>query len=162
MATSDADRSVRVSTIVLLDHMRDLDLLEPADIDKISAMIFDPETRIRKVVAGFFLSNVAELYEETLENIGGSVDKVEKVLGDDKDSADGVPYTWLKYHALVKVIAKYDEQVAEIEKEDGQEQEKAPYKGFQFGEIQSRIGMAASSLFGEMEELQVSLSFGSS
>jgi cohesin complex subunit SA-1/2 len=155
MATSDADRGVRVATIVLLDNIRQLDLLESEDIDKISVMIFDPENRIRKAVVSIFLSNVNVLYEEILEGIGGNVERVEKELGDDKESADGIPYTWLKYNALVKVLTKYDHQVEEAENEDSQDQEKVPYKGFEFGQVESRIALAASALTSEMEELNV-------
>lgn len=154
MATCDADRSVRVATIGLLDNIRQRELLESEDMDKISAMIFDPENRIRKAVAKTFLANVNGLYEETLEGIGGNVETVEEELGDDKEGADGVPYTWLKYNALVKVLTKYDQLVEEKEKDEG-EAEKIPYKVFEFGEVESRIPMAASAIISEMEELHV-------
>jgi cohesin complex subunit SA-1/2 len=153
MATSDADRSVRVATIVLLDNIRQRDLLEPEDVDKISLMIFDPESRIRKAVVSIFLSNVDAQYEETLEGIGSNVEAVEKELGDDLESADGIPHTWLKFNALVKVLAKYDQQVAEETEED--ETDKVPYKGFELGEVESRIVMASSAIISEMDELHV-------
>jgi cohesin complex subunit SA-1/2 len=160
MATVDADRSVRVATIVLLDTIRQRDLMEPEAIDKISLMIFDPESRIRKAVVTLFLSNVEAVYEEILEGIGGSVERVETELGNDKESADGIPYTWLKYNALVKVIAKYDKQVDELEKAEKVDQgNKIPFKGFEFGEVESRIAMASSAIVGEMEELHVPLPF---
>jgi cohesin complex subunit SA-1/2 len=156
MATSDADRGVRVATIVLLDNLRQRELLEGEDIDNISLMIFDPESRIRRAVAGIFGSNVEVVYEETLEGIGGNVEKVEETLGNDKESADGVPYTWLKFNALVKELTKFDGLVEEVEKkgQDG-ESDKFPFKGFEFGEVESRIAMAASAIIPEMEELQV-------
>lgn len=157
MATSDADRSVRAATIVLLDNIRQRDLLEAEDMDKICAMIFDPESRIRKTVVKIFLSNVDVVYEETLEKIGGNADTVEGELGNDKETADGIPHTWLKYNALVKVLTKYDQLVEETEKEDNElETEKVPYKGLELGEIESRIPMAAGAIVGEMEELHVS------
>lgn len=157
MATSDADRSVRAATIVLLDNIRQRDLLEAEDMDKICAMIFDPESRIRKTVVKMFLSNVDVVYEETLERIGGNVETVETELGNDKETADGIPYTWLKYNALVKVLTKYDQLVEETEKENSEvEAQNVPYKGFELGEIESRIPMAAAAIVGEMEELHVS------
>jgi len=156
MATSDADRSVRVATIVLLDNIRYLDLLEPEDVDKISLMIFDPESRIRKAVVNIFLSNVDAMYEETLEGIGKNVETVEKELGNDKENADGIPHTWLKYNALVKVLTKYDRMVEEAEKESQEsESDKLPYTGFEFGHVEGRIAMAASAIISEMEELHV-------
>jgi len=161
MATSDADRGVRVATIVLLENLRQQDLLEGEDTDKISLMIFDPESRIRRAVAGIFASNVEAVYEETLEGIGGNVETVENALGDDKDVVDGVPYTWLKYNALVKVLTKFDGLVEEAQKEGKDaEPEKFPFKGFEFGEVESRIAMAASALIPEMQELQVFSSKG--
>jgi hypothetical protein len=134
--------------------------LEPEDIEKISLMIFDPESRIRKAVVSIFLSNVEATYEETLEGIGGNVEAVETELGDNKDTADGIPYTWLKYNALAKVLANYDLLVEEAEKEDTQGNDKIPYRGFEFGQVESRIGMAASAIIGEMDELQVCFSLG--
>ena len=157
MATSDADRSVRAATIVLLDNIRQRDLLEPDDVDKISLMIFDPEGRIRKAVVGIFLSNVEAMYEETLEGIGGNVETVENELGDNKDTADGISHTWLKYNALAKILANYDGLVEEAEQEDkNDDEDKVPYKGFNFGEVESRISLAASAIITEMEELHVS------
>ena len=156
MATVDADRSVRVATIVLLDTIRQRDLMEPEAIDKISLMIFDPESRIRKAVVNLFLSNVEAVYEETLESIGGNVETVETELGNDKQTADGIPYTWLKYNALVKVLGKFDRQVETLEQEDKPEEgNKFPIKGFEFGDIESRISLASSAIVGEMEELHV-------
>jgi len=156
MATSDADRSVRVATITLLDQIRSHDLLELEDIDKISLMIFDPESRIRKAVAGIFVSNVEGVYEEIVEGIGGDVGQVEKELGDDKENEDGIPYTWLKYNSLVKVLIKYDQLVEELLSERGEgEVDKFPVKGIEFGETESRIPMASSTIVGEMDELKV-------
>ena len=43
----------------------------------------------------------------------------------------------------------------ETEKEETTEAEEIPYKGFEFGEIESRIPMAASAIISEMEELHV-------
>jgi cohesin complex subunit SA-1/2 len=155
MATSDADRGVRVATIVLLDNIRQRDLLEPEDIDKISLMIFDPESRIRKAVVNTFLSNVEAVYEETLEGIGRNVETVERELGDDKESADAIPHTWLKYNALVKVLAKYDKLVEETENENEGQTDKVLYKGLELGDLESRIALAATAIIGEMECLQV-------
>jgi len=156
MATVDADRSVRVATIALLDTIRQRDLMEPDAVDKVSLMIFDPESRIRKAVVNLFLSNVEATYEETLESIGGNVETVEAELGNDKETADGIPYTWLKYNSLVKVLAKYDRQVEELEQaEKPEEGNKLPLKGFEFGDVESRIAMASTAIVGEMEELHV-------
>ena len=156
MATSDADRGVRVATIALLDNIRQRDLLEPEDIEKIGAMIFDPESRIRKAVVKTFLSNVDAVYEKNLEGIGGNVEIVEEELGDDKEAVDSIPYSWFKYNALVKVLTKSDQLVEETEKgENDNDVEKAACKGFELGEIESRIPMAASAIISEMEELHV-------
>jgi len=155
MATSDADKSVRVATIILLDNIRNQDLLEPEDVDKLSLMIFDPELRIRRAVVNIFLSNVEATFEETCEGIGGNVDAVEKELGDEKESADGIPLTWLRYNALAKVLAKYDRLVEEEQDSEDGDSGKLPYRGFDFGEIESRISMAASAIITEMNELKV-------
>ena len=156
MAAADADRSVRVATITLLETIRQRDLLDPDDIDKISLMIFDPEARIRKAAASSFLADVDALYEETCEEIGGSVEAVEEELGDDRESGDGVPFTWLKFNALVKTLAKYDTLVDEAEKENSEDESgRAPFKAFELGQVESRIPMAASSIIAEMDELQV-------
>lgn len=160
MATSDADRSVRVATIVLLENIHHLDLLEPEDVDKIGLMIFDPEGRIRKAVVSIFLSNVEAMYEETLEGIGRNVKAVENELGNDKESMDGVPHTWLKYNALVRVLTKYDSMVEDAEKESQEsDANKLRHTGFEFGHLEGRIAMAASAIIAEMEELHVCFPF---
>jgi hypothetical protein len=164
MATSDADRSVRVATIGLLDNVRQRDLLEPEDIDKISLMIFDPESRIRRAVVRTFLSNVEEMYEETCERVGGSIEEVESELGNDKDTTDGVPFTWLKYNALVKALGRFDQMVDELQQGDKADNAKLPYKGFELGDMENRISQAASAILTEMDELNVapSLMFANS
>jgi cohesin complex subunit SA-1/2 len=156
MATGDADRGVRVATISLVDNIRKRDLLEPEDIDTISVMIFDVESRIRRAVAPIFLSNVEVVYEETLEGIGGNVEKVEDELGDERDTQDGIPYSWLKYNALVKVLTKFDRVVDEKEQEENPKEEEISYKILELGQVESRISQAASAIVAEMRELNVS------
>jgi cohesin complex subunit SA-1/2 len=156
MATSDVDRFVRVATILLLDNISYRDLLEENDVEKIGVLIFDAESRVRKASVNIFLTDVDDLYKDTLERIGGSVETVEETLGNDKESEDGIPYSWLKYNALVKVLTKYDELVEEAEKENKDvEKDKVPYKGFELGEFEGRIAMAAPVIVGEMKELHV-------
>ena len=154
MATSDADRSVRVATIVLLDHIRERELLENEDLDKICCMIFDAEGRVRRAVVSCVVSVVEGAYEELCEGIGRNVDAVEKELGDEKDRTDGVPSTWLRFKALCQVLLKYDKMVEEAQADDQPAEDKFPFKGLEFGDVESRISMAATALVSEMEELQ--------
>lgn len=108
MATRDAEPTIRASAVELLDLIREVGLLEPDDIDVIGKLIFDSEPRVRKAVAGFFAENISDLYESTIEELGGeeSLDEVIGEVGD--DDYDNPRQAWLKLKCLAEVLQSYD------------------------------------------------------
>ncbi|MCJ1477261.1 hypothetical protein MMC13_005932 [Lambiella insularis] len=108
MATQDAEPAIRASVVELLDMIREIGLLEPDDIDTIGKLIFDSEPRVRKAVAGFFAENIADLFESTVEELGGE-EALEEALGDSaEDDYDNPRRSWLKLKCLAEVLQSYD------------------------------------------------------
>lgn len=108
MATRDAEPTIRASVVELLDLIRDVGLLEPDDIDVIGKLIFDSEPRVRKAVAGFFAENISDLYESTIEELGGE-ESLDEVIGEIvDDDYDNPREAWLKLKCLAEVLQSYD------------------------------------------------------
>lgn len=108
MATRDAEPTIRASAVELLDLIREVGLLEPDDIDVIGKLIFDSEPRVRKAVAGFFAENISDLYESTIEELGGeeNLDEATGEVAD--DDYDNPRQAWLKLKCLAEVLQSYD------------------------------------------------------
>lgn len=109
MATRDHDPGVRADTVGLLELLRDAGFLEPDDVDSIGQLIFDAEAKVRKAVVKFFISNVDDLYESKIEELGGQ-EGLEEVLdalggGDDFDSPR---MEWLRFKCLAELLQTYD------------------------------------------------------
>ncbi|MCJ1247723.1 hypothetical protein MMC30_004938 [Trapelia coarctata] len=108
MATRDAEPTIRASAVELLDLIREVGLLEPDDIDVIGKLIFDSEPRVRKAVAGFFAENISDLYESTIEELGGE-ENLDEVIGEAADDDyDNPRQAWLKLKCLAEVLQSYD------------------------------------------------------
>ncbi|MCJ1394848.1 hypothetical protein MMC18_008887 [Xylographa bjoerkii] len=108
MATQDAEPTIRASVVELLDMMREVGLLEPDDVDTIGKLIFDSEPRVRKAVAGFFAENISDLFESTVEELGGD-EVLDEALGESpEDDYDNPRKSWLKLKCLAEVLQSYD------------------------------------------------------
>ncbi|KAI5840311.1 STAG domain-containing protein [Morchella snyderi] len=175
MATRDADAGVRAATVELLDVVREVGYLEPADIDTVGRLLFDAEPKVRRAVVGFFVENIGDLYEEKLEELGGE-DAVLEALGSsggggggggggaggggsggedaDGEGAGGGPaLAWIKLKCLVEVLANYDlEDGAADEDADAAAQgiEKSALK---IGDAESRFSLAGSVLWEAFDEV---------
>ena len=110
MAMQDADLTIRVSAIELLEMIRETELLEPDDIDNVGGLIFDSEPRIRKAVAGFFSENINDLYETTLDDFGGQEGLIETLGEEVEDEYDTPRATWLKLKCMAEILHTYDSQ----------------------------------------------------
>ncbi|KAK4935103.1 cohesin complex subunit [Elasticomyces elasticus] len=108
MGARDADVSVRVEAIELLDRLRDAELLEPDDIDTIGRLIFDSEPRIRKAVAKFFVSNIEDLYKATIEDFDEAQYQEALPTEDDTDDYLVPSRSWIKFKCLGSILAGYD------------------------------------------------------
>ncbi|KAL8698253.1 MAG: hypothetical protein Q9201_006672 [Fulgogasparrea decipioides] len=107
MAIQDAEPSVRVAAIELLDLVRETGLLEPDDIDNIGRLIFDSVPKVRKAVAGFFAENITDLYESLVEELGGDEGMAEAVGEEDPEDIDVPQKTWLIFKCLAEVLQLY-------------------------------------------------------
>ncbi|EXJ94245.1 hypothetical protein A1O1_02638 [Capronia coronata CBS 617.96] len=108
MGTRDADISVRVETIELLDRLRDAELLEPDDIDTIGRLIFDSEPRVRKAVAKFFVSNIEDLYRASIEDFEEAQYQAALPGADEVEDLTVPTQSWIKFKCLGSILAGYD------------------------------------------------------
>ncbi|KAL4934841.1 hypothetical protein BDV06DRAFT_208186 [Aspergillus oleicola] len=107
IATHDSDVGMRTMAIELLDLIRDAGLIEPTDVDTIGRLIFDSEPRVRKAAGPFFVANVQDVFDSTIEEVA---DEVNEVFGDDEDEDDfeSPKRSWVKFKCLADIIQAYD------------------------------------------------------
>jgi cohesin complex subunit SA-1/2 len=157
MGTSDVDTSVRAATIELLDIMREVGFLGSEEVETIGRLLFDPEQKVRRAVAPFFVENINDLYKTQLEELGGQ-EAVEEVLGggEDNEEYEGPTLAWIKLKCLVKVLASYDQ--ADANKDDGASPsllaETTSGLVMKVDEIASRLWFAGAVLWDELEEVR--------
>ena len=152
LATSDAESNVRAAGVELLDLLRENGLLEPDDIDAVGRLVFDSDTRVRKVVAGFLAESINEIYTSKLDDLGG-LEALDEALPEVSEGSYEVPrLEWLKLKCLAETLQAYDSEEilpSQIERSgrDG---------GFQLqaGGTDSRFSMAADALYDHIEEIQ--------
>jgi cohesin complex subunit SA-1/2 len=140
----DTDQGVRAEAIELLDRLRNAELLEPNDIDTIGQLIFDPEPRVRKSVARFFVSNVEDLFKASIEDM--DEEQLTSVLPEARDEDDYMMPTqaWIKYKCLAQSLTSQDA-----------EKHNEMRTGLQSLEhTDSRYVLATQAIFPHMEELR--------
>ncbi|EKJ75721.1 hypothetical protein FPSE_04103 [Fusarium pseudograminearum CS3096] len=112
MACKDADVSVRVAAIAVIDVLRDKDMLEGEEVDAIGKLIFDNELRIRKAVVGFFVACTKDAINEKVKSLGDS-DIMEEIPKGKKVSLDVPRAEWVDLKCLAETLAIYDSQIEE-------------------------------------------------
>ena len=153
MAAQDAEPGIRASAIELLDLVRGVGLLEPDDIDTIGKLVFDTEPRVRKAVAGFFAENITDVFESTLEELGGE-DGLDEALGEDDDDGDydNPRKAWLKLKCLAEVLNSYD---SEVELENSAKREATYSSTLSVIGTDSRYSMAAQVICHGIPEVKI-------
>ncbi|KAK5118882.1 hypothetical protein LTR62_000092 [Meristemomyces frigidus] len=151
IATTDAENSVRVSGIELLNLLRDKELLEPDDIDKVGQLIFDSDAKIRKTVATFFTEIVRELYAAKLGDVGG-LENMEEALPEAGEDYAAPRAEWLLYKSVAETLASYgadDRLPSQIERSqaDGR-------LVLHLGAADSRFSLAADALYDKLHEIR--------
>ena len=116
MALRDAEPGVRASTIELLEYLRVAELLEPDDIDAIGQLIFDSEPRVRKAVAKFFVSNINDLYQAQVDEIGE--EQLDEQLPESNDDYLKPVRSWVKFKCLAQTLKSYAGDESEPSRED--------------------------------------------
>ena len=108
MAMRDSEVGIRASTVELLGLIRDTGLLEPDDIDNVGRLVFDAEPKVRKAVTGFFAENIEDIYDNSIEELGG-IDVLTEELGDvAEDDYDAPRIQWLRLKSIVEALQSYD------------------------------------------------------
>ncbi|KAL2862757.1 cohesin subunit IRR1 [Aspergillus lucknowensis] len=106
IAAHDADVGVRTMAIELLDLIRDAGLIEPADVDTVGRLIFDLEARVRKAAGPFFVANVQDVFDSTIEEVA---EEVNEMFGDeDEDDFESPKRAWIKFKCLADILQAYD------------------------------------------------------
>ncbi|KAB5563052.1 UreD urease accessory protein-domain-containing protein [Coniochaeta sp. 2T2.1] len=154
MATRDADASVRVAAISVIETLKSTGMLEPNEIDAIGKLIFDSEIRVRRAVVDFFVGCVNDSIESKMEEMGGD-DAIEEIFGKDNEEEYNAPRRdWISIKCLVEMIAIYDAQFEE-------EQAIVPPKPLDIavdlynGSVpETRIAMAAQVLYEKIDHIR--------
>ncbi|KAF2489835.1 hypothetical protein BU16DRAFT_531276 [Lophium mytilinum] len=153
MATSDAEATVRASTVELLDTLLEAEMLEPDDIDSIGRLIFDSEPRVRKAVVDFFVENINVVYEGTIDEMGGQETLDDALVRpEDDDDYDQPRLEWLKLKCLVSQLDLYDSEEGELPNQI--EHIAGSHFALIAAGIESRFSLAAQSLYDHMPEIQ--------
>ncbi|KAL2438712.1 Cohesin subunit psc3 [Exophiala dermatitidis] len=147
MGTRDADISVRVEAIELLDRLRDAELLEPDDIDTVGRLIFDSEPRVRKAVAKFFVSNIEDLYRASIEDLEEEQYQAALPAPDEVDDFTVPTQAWIKLKCLGSILAGYDNDEESL---DGLNAQTLPLNFT----VDSRYTLATQAIYPHMPELQ--------
>jgi cohesin complex subunit SA-1/2 len=154
MATKDADVSVRVVAISVIQILKDTGMLEPDEIDSIGRLVFDSELRVRRAVIDFFAGCVNDSIETKIEDMGG-VDAVDELFGDDEDDDYFSPRRdWISIKCLAELLAAYDAQLEE-------ENQTLPVRGLDIAvemvqavAPETRISLASQVLYEKIDQVK--------
>ncbi|KAE8352857.1 hypothetical protein BDV28DRAFT_119462 [Aspergillus coremiiformis] len=148
MAAHDADVGVRASAIELVDLIRDAGLIEPSDIDTVGRLVFESEPRIRKAAGRFFVANVEDVFDSTIEEIR---DEIYEMFGEeDEDDFESPKRSWIKFKCLVDILQSYDE----LENEYKPDQPTISSKGMLSGTpVNTRFVLVTEAIYPYLKEL---------
>ncbi|KAL1957373.1 hypothetical protein VTO42DRAFT_6053 [Malbranchea cinnamomea] len=149
MAMRDAEVSVRATAVELLDLIREAGLLEPDDIDSIGRLVFDAEPRVRKAAGKFFVSNIRDVYDATIEGMEEDIN--EFFADEDEDNFQMPKRSWIKYKCLVDILQIYDGQKAELHED---QTSLAAWTSFVGGRVSSRHVLATEAIYPYLKELE--------
>ncbi|BDD55206.1 hypothetical protein MPDQ_005777 [Monascus purpureus] len=148
MAAQDADPTVRVSAVELLDFIRDAGLLEPEDIDTIGKLVFDSEPSIRKAAGRFFVANVQDVFDSITEEVGEEINEL--FADEDEDDFESPKRSWIKFKCLADILHAYDEQENKSKPEQLLVAQREALSG---APVVSRFVLATEAIYPYIEEL---------
>lgn len=153
IATRDAEVSVRVAAIAVIDTLRAGAQMEPDQIDQIGELIFDSELRIRKAVVNFFVACVDDVLEGKVDELGGS-EVLEEFSEVDEDDFDTPRKEWAEIKCLAETLSSYDSNIEA-------RQPSAEISGLHIavdlaGSVapETRISLAASVLYDKVDAIK--------
>ena len=153
IATLDAEISVRVAAIAVIDTLRSSALLEPTEIDAIGILIFDDEIRIRKAVVNFFVACVDDALESKVEEMGGT-DVMDEFAGVDEDIFDTPRKEWASIKCLAETLAIYDVQIQQKQRDEIPAGIDIAVDLLELRAPETNIARAASVLYDRVPELR--------
>ncbi|KAH6630879.1 hypothetical protein B0J18DRAFT_379567 [Chaetomium sp. MPI-SDFR-AT-0129] len=154
MATKDADVSVRIAAVSVIQILKDTGMLEPDEIDAIGRLVFDSELRVRRAVIDFFAGCVNDSIETKVEEMGGA-EAVDEIFGDDEDDDYSAPRRdWISIKCLAELLAAYDAQLEE-------ENQTLPVRGLDIAvemvqavAPETRISLASQVLYEKIDQVK--------
>ncbi|EED12895.1 nuclear cohesin complex subunit (Psc3), putative [Talaromyces stipitatus ATCC 10500] len=149
MALRDTDTNVRTSTVELLGLIRNQGLMENAEIDQVGQLVFDAESRIRKVAGRFFAANLEEIYETHTEEMA---EDINETFGDqeDEDDFEAPKRSWIKYKCLVDILQSYDGQ---RDDQTIERQRLGTVEALSGAPVESRFFLATEAIYQHLKEL---------
>jgi cohesin complex subunit SA-1/2 len=149
MGARDADVSVRVESVDLLDRLRLHELLEPDDIDTVGRLIFDAEPRVRKAVGKFFVASIDDLYNTLTEDWDN--DQYNDALPpmDEADDLMAASQSWVKFKCLAQTLTSYDARSESAESPETNVRTLASTD-----DAESRYMLATQSLYPHFKDLE--------
>lgn len=148
MGARDADISVRVDAVELLDKLRNYELLEPDDIDTVGRLIFDAEARVRRTVGKFFVSNIEDLYGAMVEEWDSDEYKETLPAAKDADDVMAANQSWIKFKCLAQTLSSYDARLVSSDEPEDNSRTLA-----NTDDADSRYMLATESIYAHMKEL---------
>ncbi|KAK4150253.1 hypothetical protein C8A00DRAFT_18184 [Chaetomidium leptoderma] len=154
MATKDADVSVRVAAVSVIQILKDTGMLEPDEIDSIGRLVFDSELRVRRAVIDFFAGCVNDSIETKVEDMGGA-DAADELFGDDEEDDYFSPRRdWISIKCLAELLAAYEAQLEE-------ENQTLPVRGLDIAvemvqavAPETRISLASQVLYEKIDQVK--------
>lgn len=153
IATRDAEVSVRVAAISVIDTLRAGAQLEPNEIDAIGELIYDSELRIRKAVVGFFVACVNDVFEGKVEELGGS-EALEELNDVDEDDFETPRREWADIKCLAETLAIYDSSIEERQPQGGVSGLHVAVDLAGSPAPETRISLASSVLYDKVEAIK--------
>lgn len=151
MALQDAEPSVRISAIELLNVLRDHGLLEPDQIDELGALIYDAEDKVRRAIAGFFAENVNDAYSGKIDDLGGQ-NSLDEVLPEvSEENFEVLRIEWLRFKTFAEMMVAYDR---EDNLPDHTERNRDGTLSLRAGAPETMFTLAAESLFHTIEDIR--------
>ncbi|KAM7199223.1 hypothetical protein V8F20_005825 [Naviculisporaceae sp. PSN 640] len=154
IVAKDADVSVRVASIAVVQILKDTGMLDPSEIDSVGRLIFDTELRVRRAVIDFFAGCVNDSIETKVETIGGQ-DVVDEIFGDDDEDDYFSPRRdWIAIKCLAELLAAYDAQLEEENQTEPPRPLDIAVEMVQAVAPETRISLASQVIYEKIEQVK--------
>ncbi|KAK1754708.1 UreD urease accessory protein-domain-containing protein [Echria macrotheca] len=154
MATKDADPSVRVAAISVVQTLKDIGMLEPEELDSVGRSVFDSEIRVRRAVLDFFAGCVNDAIETKVEEMGGE-EAVDEIFGEaDEDDFLSPRRDWISIKCLAEILASYNAQIEDESRTEPPRSLEVAIDMVQAVAPETRISLAAQVLYEKIDQVK--------